>query len=144
MKVFNALKGWYQEASENSSNPYFHTLECQMSECEELYGKVNPWVDPIPIHVDPFPVNDANHESLDVLVELFERVVLLTNTKKTKMMTCVPGKIRVCLSNRSYYFWQIALLSAQELAKWHVECAQCGLLITAVSLPSHLESHHRI
>ena len=33
-------------------------------------------------------------EALDVMVALFERVGLRTNTAKTKVMICVPGKIR--------------------------------------------------
>ena len=33
-------------------------------------------------------------DALEILVDLFERVGLRTNTKKTKGMTCVPGKIR--------------------------------------------------
>ena len=36
------------------------------------------------------------------LVELFERVGLITNTKKTEAMTCLPGKIRVSLSQEAY------------------------------------------
>ena len=40
--------------------------------------------------------------AMDVLVALFERVGLRTNTKKTKVMTFVPGKIRTRLSTAAY------------------------------------------
>ncbi len=40
--------------------------------------------------------------ALDILSEIFERLGLLTNTKKTKCMTCVLVKIRVRLSRSSY------------------------------------------
>ena len=39
---------------------------------------------------------------LDILVGIFERVGLFTNVKKTKAMTCLPGKIRYSLSKESY------------------------------------------
>ena len=32
--------------------------------------------------------------AIDVLIALFERVGLRTNTTKTKAMVCVPGRIR--------------------------------------------------
>lgn len=40
--------------------------------------------------------------AVDKLVELFERVGLWTNTSKTKVMVCIPGKIRTCLSEEAY------------------------------------------
>ena len=40
----------------------------------------------------------ALQKALDIIVELFERVGLRTNTSKTKVMTCMPGKIRTRLS----------------------------------------------
>ena len=40
--------------------------------------------------------------AFDILVVLFERVGLRTNTIKTEAMTCVPGKIRTALSHEAY------------------------------------------
>ena len=40
--------------------------------------------------------------SLDTLVALFERVGLRTNISKTKMMVCIPGRIRICQSQATY------------------------------------------
>ncbi len=55
-------------------------------------------------------------------------------------MTCVPGKIRVSLSDSLYYRWQTGLHSARDLAKRQVTCDQCGLTLATLSLPLHLES----
>ena len=44
----------------------------------------------------------ALQKALDIIVELFERVGLRTNTSKTKVMTCVLGKIRTRLSREAY------------------------------------------
>ena len=41
-------------------------------------------------------------EALDILVKLFERVGLLTNTAKTQTIICIPGKIRTRLTSGSY------------------------------------------
>jgi hypothetical protein len=41
--------------------------------------------------------------ALDVLITLFEQVGLKTNTKKTQVMTCIPGKIRESLSKEVYH-----------------------------------------
>ena len=44
----------------------------------------------------------ALQRAMDILVALFERVGLRTNTKKTKVYTFVPGKIRTRLSTAAY------------------------------------------
>ena len=44
----------------------------------------------------------ALQKALDIIVELSERVGLRTNTSKTKVMTCLPGKIRTRLSREAY------------------------------------------
>ena len=46
--------------------------------------------------------------SFDVLIELFERVGLRTNTTKTQVMVCVPGKIRTQLGADVYNLQQHA------------------------------------
>ena len=40
--------------------------------------------------------------SFDILVGLFERVGLRTNTTKTEAMTCIPGEICPALSHEAY------------------------------------------
>ena len=40
--------------------------------------------------------------SFNILVGLFERVGLRTNTTQTEAMTCIPGKIRTTLSHEAY------------------------------------------
>ncbi len=40
--------------------------------------------------------------ALDILVNLFQRVGLKTNTSKTQMMICTPGQIRTQLPMESY------------------------------------------
>ena len=42
-------------------------------------------------------------ESLDIIVDLFERVGLRTNTSKTVLMACVPGRIRTRLTTSTYH-----------------------------------------
>ena len=39
-------------------------------------------------------------ESFTILVGLFEHVGLRTNAQKTKVMTCIPGRIRASVSFR--------------------------------------------
>ncbi len=52
--------------------------------------------------------------SVDVLTELFEKVGLLTNTKKTQTMVCVPGKVRVWLSMSSFHCMRDSCQSAKD------------------------------
>jgi hypothetical protein len=62
-----------------------------------------------------FYVDDAYLASWDAeflqyalthLVHLFKRIGLQTNTTKTQMMICTPGKIRMQLSTESYHRMQ--------------------------------------
>jgi hypothetical protein len=57
-EAFCHLKGWYCEAGKAASRPCFMTMERQTEEREELYRKVPPPGDPIPINVEPFDIND--------------------------------------------------------------------------------------
>ena len=47
--------------------------------------------------------------AIDILVALFEHVGLRTNTSKTKVMMCVPGKIRTRLTDEVYQHRQVGL-----------------------------------
>ena len=65
-------------------------------------------------------------ESLDVMVGLFERVGLRTNTTKTNVMTCVPGKIRTHHSQESYNNSRAGLVAAEVRKTTWVDCDVCG------------------
>ena len=62
--------------------------------------------------------------TITLLVSLFKRVGLWTNTAKTKCVTFLMGKIRVRLSNRAYAQHQEGLIS---LAQWQSQMVQCGV-----------------
>ena len=82
--------------------------------------------------------------AVDVLVALFKRVGLRTNTKKTKVCTFVPGKIRTRLSTAAY----ARRVEGKERRKnWEsrrVECHKCGANLAASSLREHLRTQHDI
>jgi hypothetical protein len=82
--------------------------------------------------------------SMDILVGLFERVGLRTNTSKTKVMICVPGKIRTCLSGDVYNNSRAGLMARDEWHHRRVECDICGENLSAASLTSHLETRHDV
>jgi len=82
-------------------------------------------------------------ESLNVLIELFERVGLRTNTSKTKAMICVPGKIRTCLTTSVYNRTRGCLENAED-GSYRVECDKCGQSLKEGSLASHLETQHGV
>ncbi len=50
--------------------------------------------------------------SLNTLVCLFERIGLRTNAEKTKVMTCLPGKIQVANTEEEYVSQQTGLGTA--------------------------------
>ena len=82
-------------------------------------------------------------ELLDILVPLFERVGLRTNTDKTQAMICVPCRIRVRLSAASYAR-RSGLEGSRAWMSRRVECDKCGGDFAASSLPSHLETQHGV
>jgi hypothetical protein len=82
--------------------------------------------------------------ALDVLITLFEQVGLNTNTKKTQVMTCIPGKIRESLSKEVYHDSRLGLLSSTNRKRLRVKCNICGERLQASSLQSHLEMQHDI
>ncbi len=62
-------------------------------------------------HLVAFFVNDGLvaarcpewlQSSFQILIALFEQIGLQTNTEKTKVMTCLPGKIRVAQTDEEY------------------------------------------
>jgi hypothetical protein len=82
--------------------------------------------------------------TLDVLITLFEQVGLKMNTKKTQVMTCIPGKIRESLSKEVYHDSRLGLLPSTDQKRLHVKCDICGERLQASSLQSHLKMQHDV
>ena len=80
----------------------------------------------------------------NVLIELFKHVGLHTNSTKKKMMICVPGKIRVQLSQHMYESSLEGLTSHRDRGERRVKCDVCGDFFAAGSLTHHLETQHDI
>ena len=82
--------------------------------------------------------------SFTTLVGLFKHVGLRTNAQKTKVMTCIPGKIRVSMTEEVYNdYCQEASTHTARKHLW-VECDICGQSMQAASLQRHLESQHDV
>ena len=82
-----------------------------------------------------------------ILIKLFERVRLqtnTTNTTSTKVMTCVPGKIRTRLSAATYNNTWDGLLTHHKGQDSLVNCDLCGNSMIAYSLLVHRETQHNI
>jgi hypothetical protein len=100
-----------------------------------------------------FYVDDAYLASWDAeflqyalthLVHLLERIGLQTNTTKTQMMICTPGRIRTQLPTESYRRMRQGQVSASNWNSHNVECRQCGKVLKASSLGRHLADVHDI
>jgi hypothetical protein len=83
-------------------------------------------------------------ESFTTLVGLFERVGLRTNSQKTKVMTCVPGRIRVSHPEVVYNDRCLSASTHADRKRLRVECDICGQGMQAASLQSHLETQHDV
>ncbi len=66
------------------------------------------------------------HHALTLLVDLFQRVGLRTNTSKTHTMICTPGWIRTQLPTKLYRRMQRGRVTAAEWNSRDVQCYQCG------------------
>ena len=78
--------------------------------------------------------------AFDILVGLFERVGLRTNTTKTEVMTCVPGKIRTALSHEAY---ANRMEGHGDWRAWQMRrtsCNICRVELTIGSLRCHQET----
>ena len=82
--------------------------------------------------------------ALTLLVDLFARVGLQTNTSKTQTMICTPGRIRTQLPSESYRRMMIGRVTASKWNSCNVECYQCGNEMKASSLSRHLADVHDI
>ncbi|KAL7427260.1 hypothetical protein ACHAXH_000579 [Discostella pseudostelligera] len=84
-------------------------------------------------------------ESFTTLVGLFERVGLRTNSQKTKVMTCVPGRIRVSHVEEVYNDYCHGASTHAARKRLRVECNICNQsTMQAASLRSHLETQHDV
>ncbi len=63
--------------------------------------------------------------SFTILIHLFERISLKTNAAKMKVMTCLPGKIRVAKMEEEYAAQQTGNTTAAK--RWRVDCEVCGI-----------------
>jgi hypothetical protein len=80
--------------------------------------------------------------SFTILIHLFKRIGLKTNAAKTKVMTCLPGKIRVAKMEEEYAAQQTGNTTAAK--RRHIDCEVCGVSLAAESLQNHLETQHDI
>jgi len=82
-------------------------------------------------------------QAVDVISGLFACMVLITNTTKTQVMTCMPGYVSTHLSNTSYQCWKRGReepLQAQQ--RQCVNCSECGKSLASSSLSQHLLTQH--
>jgi hypothetical protein len=70
--------------------------------------------------------------SFTILVNLFECIGLRTNAAKTKVMTCLPGKIRVARTEEEYAAQQTG--NATTTKHWCIDHKVCSNILTAESL----------
>ena len=82
--------------------------------------------------------------ALVIILGLFKRVGLCTNTTKMEAMICTPGKIRMRLSASSYYRRYAGFGDARGWARRQVECDKCGTSMLASSLEGHMETQHGV
>jgi hypothetical protein len=82
--------------------------------------------------------------ALDILVNLFPRVGLKTNMKKTQTIICTPGKIQTQLPLVSYARMKESLTTAGEWDRGKVRCHQCNKMMSASSLCCHLADQHEV
>ena len=80
--------------------------------------------------------------SFGILIKLFERIGLLANSDKMKVVMCVPGRIQVARTKVEYANQQAG--NTPTLKHYWVECEVCGTGLAARSLQSHLETQHDI
>jgi hypothetical protein len=82
--------------------------------------------------------------SFDILVSLFECIGLYMNAAKTKVMMCVPGRIREGYMEEEYTLHRSGAETATNRKRRRVVCQICSASLQAGSLVSHLETQHDI
>ena len=64
--AFELLRGWYRRRGGKSPRPTRKDLNLIRSQFRNLYRKVDPSGDPLPIHVSPAPVNDSIQDEYEI------------------------------------------------------------------------------
>jgi len=65
-EAWRLLKGWHRLARDMPSKPCHNTMAKQTEERFDLYAKVPPHEDPIPIHCQPFEIKDDVPEESEI------------------------------------------------------------------------------
>ena len=59
-EAFGALKGWYRDAGPRPTLPSQEAIDTTRVEYEQLYQRNPPTLPEIPIHINPFSINDTH------------------------------------------------------------------------------------
>ena len=85
---------------------WLHQMLGDDAEREGIGDKVAKWM--VAFYIDNGLVASRDpvwlQSSFDILVGLFECIGLFTNATKTKVMTCMPGRIREGYSDEAYTY----------------------------------------
>ena len=65
-EAWHCLEWLYLRAEERVPKPRYKYMDLKMKERKELYQKVSPTEEPIPINVEPFDINDETPEDVDI------------------------------------------------------------------------------
>jgi hypothetical protein len=82
--------------------------------------------------------------SFDILISLFECIRLYTNATKTKVMRCIPGRIREGYTEEEYTQHRTGVETATDRKHPRVDCQICGVSLQTGSLRGHLETQHDV
>ena len=74
----------------------------------------------------------------DILIGLFDRVGLQTNTTKMKGMVCVLEKIQEPLTMEVYNYCREGLINRSDWQHGYIQCETCGVHMLASSLKTHM------
>ena len=89
------------------------------------------------------PDKEWLQEAFEVLVDLFSRVGLRTNTDKTKVMVFLPGSIRTYYSEAAYKRKiEGEGDSYRQRKRRRVACTECGKDLAVGSVRAHMRSQH--
>ena len=89
------------------------------------------------------PDKEWLQQSFTVLVDLFARVGLRTNTDKTKVMVMLPASIRTYYSEHAYKRKLDGVGDTyRQRKRRRVSCTECGKDLSAGSIVSHMRSQH--
>jgi hypothetical protein len=67
-EAFCHLKGWYRAALETTTRPCPQTMVKQTAEHVDLYRQQDPPGEPLPINIDPIPVDDSTPSKGEIRV----------------------------------------------------------------------------